>query len=227
MTAAGESSGWRGGLRTGRTLALATAGLGVSFGASATGVGWSAPVAVLSSVLVLSGAAQFAFLTATAGGAGPLTGVAAGVLMNLRFLPMAAASARSLHGGRLRRAFEGQTVVDGSWVPAQRADGSTDRELMLVATLVQWGAWIVGTVVGAVLVPSAESLHAFGLDVVFPCFFLLLLLETLKSRPDLGWVALAATVLAGAAVLVLPVGAALLASTAATALVLLRRRPRR
>jgi len=147
--------------------------------------------------------------------------------MNLRFVPMAAASSRSLHGGRLQRAFEGQTVVDGSWVPAQRPDGTTDRELMVAATFVQWAAWIAGTAVGALLVPSAGFLHAFGLDVVFPCFFLLLLLEALKSRPDLRWVTLAAVVLAGGAMLVLPTGVALLASTAATLLVFLRRGARR
>jgi len=69
----------------------------------------------------------------------------AAALMNLRFVPMAAASARSLHGGRLQRALEGQTVVDGSWVAAQRRDGATDRELMFGATFVQWPAWILGT----------------------------------------------------------------------------------
>lgn len=226
MTTSGDPGGWRAGLRAGGTLALATAVLGVSFGAFATSAGWSAAATIAMSALVLSGAAQFAFVTAVSGGAGLLTGLTAGALMNLRFVPMAAASSRSLHGGRLQRAFEGQTVVDGSWVPAQRPDGTTDRELMLAATFVQWAAWIAGTAVGALLVPSAEILRTFGLDVVFPCFFLLLLVETLKSRPDLRWVTLAAAAITSAAVLVLPVGLALLAAIVATPLVLLgRRRP--
>jgi predicted branched-subunit amino acid permease len=147
--------------------------------------------------------------------------------MNLRFAPMAAASARSLHGGRVQRAFEGQTVVDGSWVPAQRSDGSTDRELMFGATFVQWPAWIIGTAAGALLLPSAEFLYAYGLDVVFPCFFLLLLLDALTSRPEHRWVALAAVAIAAAGVLVLPVGVALLASAAATFLALPLRGRRR
>ena len=66
---------------------------------------------------------------------------------------------------------------------------------------------------------------ACGLDVVFPCFFLLLLLDALKSRPDHRWVGLGATAIAGAAVLLL-VGVALLASAAATFLALLPRRGR-
>ena len=210
-----RTDGWRAGVRVGLTLSLPTAALGLSFGATAVGVGWPPLAAIAMSALVLSGSAQFAFVLALSGGAGPATGIAAGALMNLRFVPMAAASARSLHGGRLQRAFEGQTVVDGSWVPAQRGDGTTDRGLMFGATFVQWPAWILGTALGALLKPSAELVHTTGLDVVFPCFFLLLLLDALRSRPDHLWVALTATAVAGAAVLVLPAGVALLAAALA------------
>ena len=55
---------------------------------------------------------------------------------------MAAAAARGAsHGGRVRRrAFEGQTVVDGSWVAGAAAPtGRLDREMMMGATLVQGG----------------------------------------------------------------------------------------
>jgi predicted branched-subunit amino acid permease len=225
----GEAEGgWRTGVRTGATLALATAALGVSFGAYATLAGWPPVASILMSALVLSGSAQFAFVTATAGGGAILVGLGAAALMNLRFVPMAAAAARSLRGGRVRRAFEGQTVVDGSWVAAQRADGTTDRELMIGATLVQWPAWIAGTAAGALLVPSADLLYRLGLDVVFPCFFLLLLLESLRSRPDHRWVALLAALIAGLALFAVPAGVALLLSAGASAIVLVpRRRPGR
>lgn len=220
-------SGWGGGLRVGLTLALPTAALGVSFGAYATLAGWPPLASIAMSVIVFSGSAQFAFITAMSGGAGLLTGIGAATLMNLRFVPMAAASARSLHGGRVRRALEGQLVVDGSWVPAQREDGTTDRELMFGATLVQWPSWVLGTVIGALFVPSADFLYTYGLDVVFPCFFLLLLLEALRNRPDHRIVALAAVGVAGLALLVLPTGAALLLAAAATPLALLPPRGRR
>ncbi len=217
------SVGWRAGLRRGATLAVPTAALGLSFGATATIAGWPPAITITMSAVVLSGSAQFAFLAALSGGAGLATGVAAGALMNLRFAPMAAASARSLHGGRLRRALEAQTVVDGSWVSAQRPDGTTDRELMIAATLVQWPAWILGTAAGALLVPSAEFVHTYALDVVFPCFFLILLLEALRARPDHRLVAFAAVAIAGLTLLLLPPGVALLASAAAAFGSLLRR----
>jgi predicted branched-subunit amino acid permease len=222
-----SESNWRAGLRIGLTLALATAALGVSFGAYAVLAGWPPVAAIAMSALVMSGSAQFAYISATAGGGSILIGLGAGALMNLRFVPMAAAAARSLHGGRVQRAFEGQTVIDGSWVAAQRPDGTTDRELMMGATVMQSSAWVAGTALGALLVPSADLLYRLGLDLVFPCFFLLLLLDALKGRSDHRWVALAAAAIAGLALLGVPAGVALLLSAVASLLVLFPRRPRR
>ena len=208
------------------TLALPTAALGVSFGAYAALADWPPLAAIVMSTVVFSGSAQFAYVTATADGGSLLLGLGAAALMNLRYVPMAAATARSLRGGRLRRAVEGQAVVDGSWVAAQRADGTTDREMMIGATLMQGAAWIAGTAAGALLVPSADLIHRLGLDVVFPCFFLLLLLDTLRSRPDHRWVALLALAIAGLSLVAVPVGVALLLSAAAGLVVLIpRRRP--
>ena len=223
MTELQTAGGWRAGFRVGVTLALATGALGVSFGAYAALAGWPPVASIVMSTVVFSGSAQFAFVTATASGS-LLLGLGAAALMNLRFVPMAAAAARSLHGGRVRRAFEGQTVVDGSWVAAQRADGTTDREMMMGATLVQGVAWVAGTATGALLVPSADLLYRLGLDVVFPCFFLLLLLEALRSRPGDRWVALLAAAIAGLALVAVPVGVALLLSAAASLVVLIPRR---
>jgi predicted branched-subunit amino acid permease len=224
MTEVATEGGWRAGFRTGVTLALPTAALGVSFGAYAALADWPPLAAIVMSTVVFSGSAQFAYVSATADGGSLLLGLGAAALMNLRFVPMAAAAARSLRGGRLRRAVEGQAVVDGSWVAAQRADGTTDREMMIGATLVQAAAWIAGTATGALLVPSADLIHRLGLDVVFPCFFLLLLLETLRSRPHDRWVALLALAIAGLSLIAVPVGLALLLSAAASLVVLLTRR---
>jgi predicted branched-subunit amino acid permease len=74
------------------------------------------------------------------------------------------------------------------------------------------------------LVPSADLLYRLGLDVVFPCFFLLLLLEALRSRPGDRWVALLAAAIAGLALVAVPVGVALLLSAAASLIVLFPRR---
>src|SRR5918997_2760166 len=120
MTGPATEGGWRAGFRTGVTLALATGALGVSFGAYAGVAGWPPVAAIVMSTVVVSGSAQFAYVTATENGGSLLLGLGAAALMNLRFVPMAAAAARSLRGGRLRRAVEGQAGGGGARGGAQR-----------------------------------------------------------------------------------------------------------
>ena len=208
--------GWADGFRVGLGLATAVFVLGLSFGALARGQGWSPLQATAGSLLVFSGSAQFALLTGLPAG-GVLPAVGAAVLVNLRFVPLAAAATSSLRGGRLRRSIEAQSVVDGSWVAAYRGGGRFARPVLLGASLVQWPVWVVGTLIGALLAPSPEVFTRGGLDVVFPAFYLLLLLDLLRdpaSRPP----ALLGGVLAGVLLLVAPAGVALLAASAAALL---------
>jgi 4-azaleucine resistance transporter AzlC len=214
--------GWRAGFKVGFGLASGSFLLAVSFGAFAVTHGWPAALTIAMSLLVFSGSAQFALVTALAGG-GLVTALASASLINLRFVPMAAATARHLRGGRWRRAIEGQAVVDGSWVAAQRPDGSVDRAVLIAATLVQWPAWVAGTAIGALAVPSTSVIHAAGLDLVFPGFFIVLLVDALAARPRLVPVALAAAAVAGAASRFLPNGVALLLAGSAVLLTLVGR----
>ncbi|PJJ72619.1 putative branched-subunit amino acid permease [Diaminobutyricimonas aerilata] len=202
-------SGWRAGFRVGIGLAIGAFALAVSFGAFAVTNGWPAWLAIVMSAVTFSGSAQFALVTAASGG-GLVAGIGAAALINARFIPMAAASARWLHGGPVRRAFEGQAVVDGSWVAAQNGDGSLDRRKMFGATLVQWPAWTLGTAIGALFAPSTAFMRDFGLDVIFPAFFLVLLLDALRARPRFVPIALAAAGIGAVAAFVLPSGVALL-----------------
>ena len=70
-------------------------------------------------------------------------------LLNARFLAMGIALAPSLRGGPLRRALEGQTVVDASWALANQGGGRFDRDLLIGATIAQYPGWVGGTILGA------------------------------------------------------------------------------
>src|SRR3954469_15476503 len=95
-----ESTDIRQGLRAGLALVLPTFAIGLSFGVLAQPVmGSLAPV--LMSLAVFSGAAQFAALTVLTAGGGALAAVAAGMLMNARWLPMGVGVGPFL-GGRPR-----------------------------------------------------------------------------------------------------------------------------
>jgi predicted branched-subunit amino acid permease len=112
-------------------------------------------------------------------------------------------------------------VVDGSWVAAQRPDGSFDRSTLMAATLVQWPAWVAGTAIGALAVPSPDFVDRTGLDVVFPAFFLVLLLESLIAAPRrLVPVALAGVAVAGVGCRFLETGVALTLTACAALLAL-------
>jgi hypothetical protein len=92
---------------------------------------------IVMSVVVFSGAAQFAALSVLAAGGAAGAAIVAGVLMNLRFLPMGFAIGPSLPGRAAARGAQGQTIVDASFVMASRGDGSFDRGRLFGATAVQ------------------------------------------------------------------------------------------
>ena len=203
----------RDGARAGLPYAAASFVLALSFGVVATDLGFPALAAVVMSAVVFAGSAQFAAVAILGAGGGVLAAVGAAALMSSRFVPMGYALGPSLRGSRLRRAIEGQAVVDTSWAMASRGDGTFDREYLFGHTGVQYVAWVLGTVAG-VVIPSLDA-RALGLDAVFPAFFLAVLAGELRTRKRMG-VAGAGAVIALLLVPVAPPGVpVLVASTAA------------
>jgi predicted branched-subunit amino acid permease len=204
---------YRAGLKAGVGFALAAFVLGVSFGVLAEPI--MGPVApVVMSAVLFAGASQFGATAVLAAGGDALTAIAAGTMLNARFLPMGVAAATALHGSPLRRAVEGQAVVDASWALAVQGDGRFDRELMIGATIPQYPAWVGGTLIGVLGGSALGDPAALGLDAIFPAFFVGLLAAEL-NRPH----ALAAALLGGAIALaltpVLPPGLPVLLASAA------------
>ena len=212
------------GLRRSAGLAASTFVLGVTFGALARARHWGFGAPIVASVAVFSGSAQFALLSALAGGGGAWTAVASGVLINLRFFPMALSAAPALCGGRVRRALEAQAVVDGSWVLAHEGEGRFNRGVLFGSALAQWPCWVSGTVLGLLLAPSTRLLHSTGLDVVFPSFFALLLLDEARGTVSARVAAAAGAGITAVLLLALPAGPALLGGAGAALFGL--RRPR-
>lgn len=212
---------FRAGLRASGPYAAAALLLSFSFGAVATAAGLPAAAAIVMSAVVYAGSAQFASIGILAAGGGVGAAVSAAALMNSRFLPMGVALGPSLPGGRLKRAVQGQAVVDSSWALALRPDGSFDRSFLFGHSLPQYLCWVAGTGLG--VLTDRVDVRALGLDAVFPAFFLALLIAELRkgSRASSG-VALAGGGLALALVPLVPVGVPVLVASAVS-LVGLRR----
>jgi 4-azaleucine resistance transporter AzlC len=193
MAAATEDATLSDGIRAGLPLVLPAFAIGTSFGVLAEpAIG--AVAAIVMSVIVFAGAAQFASVSILAAGGSLASAASAGLLINTRFLPMGLAVAPALRGGPLRRAAEAQTMVDASWAIANRGDGTFDRQLMMGATIPQAVGWWGGTIIGAVAGSLLGNPETLGLDALFPAFYLALLADELRDRTSL------ASALLGAAI---------------------------
>jgi predicted branched-subunit amino acid permease len=212
---------YREGLRAGIGFGAASGLVGISFGAVAEPLmGSVAPIVM--SALVFAGAAQFGATAVLLAGGDPATAIATGTMLNLRFLPMGVAAAPALRGRAVRRAAEGQAVVDASWALAARGEGTIDRELMLGATFPQYPAWVAGTAVGVLFGDALGDPASLGLDAIFPAFFLGLLAAELGGRRAAGAVIVGGAI-AVALTPVLPPGLPVLLASAAALIGLWRR----
>lgn len=213
---------FRAGLRAGVPFALAGGLLSLSFGVLAESAGLGPLAAIVMSAIVFAGSAQFAAVGILAAGGGIGTATIAAALVNSRFLPMGVALAPYLSGGPIKRAVQGQAVVDASWALARDAEGRFDRHFLFGCTSIQYVTWLGGTTLGALVGGGLIDSEALGLDAIFPAFFLVLLISELESNLNRG-VALVGAAIAVALVPLAPPGVPVLLASLA-ALVGLRRR---
>jgi 4-azaleucine resistance transporter AzlC len=169
------------GLRAGVPYAAASLLVGLSFGVLARPLLGSLATIVMSTI-VFAGSAQFAALAVLSAGGGAAAAIVAGMLLNLRFVPMGIAIAPSLRAGPLGRALRAQALVDASWALANRGGGRFDVDFLLGSTLAQYPAWVGGTVLGVLAGGLIGNPRSLGLDAIFPAFFLALLVTEVR-RP--------------------------------------------
>ena len=166
------------------------------------------------SVIVFSGAAQFATLAVLSAGGSAITAIVAATLVASRFLAIGVALGPSMRGGTVRRALEGQAVVDAALILAKTGEGRYGVKRLLGSTLPQYVGWSVGTVAGVVAGESIPDPKSLGLDALFPAFFLVLVWSELRE-PGARLTAVAATVIAAVLVPIAPPGIPVVAATLA------------
>jgi predicted branched-subunit amino acid permease len=208
------SASWRRGLRASLPLLLPTIAVGVTFGLLAAPVIGPWP-AVAMSALVWSGTAQFAAVGVLSGGGGTGLAAAAGLLANARFLPMGFALAPWVTGPPLRRAAVGATVVDASFALAHRGGGEFEPGVVVGAMPLQYAGWLSGTALGALGADVLGDPGRWGLDALFPAFYLSLLLPELRTDRRAPLVAALAAALALVLVPAAPPGVPVVVAAAA------------
>jgi predicted branched-subunit amino acid permease len=164
-------------------VGLAVGAYGLSYGVLAVAAGLSPLVATVSSVIVLAGGSQFAFVGVLAAGGNPMAGAVGGLLLNLRYLAFGFAIAPHLPRGSLpRRAVDSYLVVDES--VALALAGPVDqigRRFRVVGWTVV-ATWIGATAIGAYGGQLLGDPATLGLDAAFPAGFLALLAPWLRHR---------------------------------------------
>jgi predicted branched-subunit amino acid permease len=190
-----DDPSFRRGLSDAILIFFAVAAFGVAYGVLAVDVGFSPWLTLFSSVIIVSGAAQFAMVGLLA--AGPVPVLVAATGLGLRHLPMSATLARLVGaqplGTRLRLAF---VLVDETFGLTLRAANAGVENLVAYKTaadLMLYSGWFLGTGIGAWFGTAIDP-DAAGVGVLFGLLFLGLAAPMVNRRRD--WIVVVASVAA-------------------------------
>jgi 4-azaleucine resistance transporter AzlC len=195
-------------------IGIAVGVYGVSFGVLAVAAGMSAAQACVMSMLVFTGASQFAFVGVLAAGGGALAAMGPAVVLAVRNAAYGLSLAPIMPGRLRDRAIAAHLVIDESTAMA-RAEDDPDaaRRAFLVTGVSVWVFWNAGTLAGALLGGGLGDPRTLGLDAMFPAAFLALLAPQLR-RPGAPVAAVAGALLAVALVPFAPAGVPVIAALA-------------
>ena len=170
-------------VREGITVGIATGAYGISFGALSVAAGFDVLQTCALSLLVFTGASQFALIGVVASGGAPLSGAATALLLGLR---------NGLYGLRLgpllgwhgpRRAAAAHLVIDESTaMTVNRSPGTEARTGFLATGLAVLLFWNLATLGGALAGRSLGDPQTYGLDAAVGAAFLALLWPRLRDR---------------------------------------------
>jgi predicted branched-subunit amino acid permease len=188
---------------------------GFAFGVTSAGSGLGLLQTCALSLLVFTGASQFALVGALAAGGNPLTAAAGAFFLGIRNAFYGLRLSQVLALPRAIRPLAAQWVIDETTAvtlaqPTRRAA----RIGFTVTGLSLYLLWNLTTALGALGAKAVGDTDAWGLDAAGPAVFLALLAPMLKTTTDRAVAALA--VLLGLGLLpVLPAGVPVLAAALA------------
>lgn len=199
-------------MRDGLAIGVATGAYGLSFGAISVAAGLDVLQTCALSLLMFTGASQFAFVGVVASGGAPLSGTATAVLLGVR---------NGLYGLRLapllgwrgwRRASAAHLVIDESTAMAvTRPTPAAARLGFLSGGLSVFILWNLATLAGALAGRALGDPRTYGLDAAVGGAFLALLWPRLRDRTN-RTVALAAAAVAVGLTPIAPPGVPVLAA---------------
>ena len=216
MTDEAQSARNRRARSQGAQVALAVSLYGISFGALAVALGFSVWQTMVLSLLMFSGASQFAFvgIIGTGGVAAAGAAIASAGLLGIRNGLYALRMSPLVGPGFWKRALAGHLTVDESTAVAiSQTDQESARHGFWTTALVLYVGWNLATLVGALAGDALGDVRAWGLDAVAAAAFLGLLWPRLVSKEPIA-VAVAAAAVTVVLIPVVPAGIPVLGAAA-------------
>ena len=213
----------RGIVRDAVGIGIATGAYAVSFGAISVTAGLSIAQTCALSLLMFTGASQFAFAGVIAAAGSPWAGAAAAMLLGTRNALYGLRLTTLLEVSGVRRLLAAQLVIDETTAMAIARDEPAQSRFAFYATGVAiFSLWNLGTLAGAIATHALPDPKVLGFDAAPPAAFLALLAPRLRAREPLA-IALAAALVALVLLPVVPAGVPLLVVAGLVVLYGLRR----
>jgi len=199
-------------------LGLYAAAFGATFGAVTTGSGMSVAQAMVLSLVMFSGASQFAFVGVAVAGGSPFAAVPAALLLGVRNAFYGVVVSEVLHPRGGRRFLTAHFVLDETTAMTVAQEQPPAKRYAFWATgLILCVLWQLGTLAGAIA-GQAINPSDFGLDAAAPAIYLALLWPAFK-RVAPRWVAVGGAAVALLLVPIAPSGVPVIAAAGVAVLV--------
>lgn len=187
MTGSALSSAERSGIiRDSLAVGVATGAYGFGFGAVAVSSGLTVAQTCALSLLMFTGASQFALAGVVAAGGAPMSGAATALLLGTRNTLYGLRMAPLLKWRGWRRFGAAHLLIDESTaMSVSRGTTEGARLGFLTTGLSVFVLWNLATAIGAVAGEAVGDPRTFGLDAAVGAAFLALLWPRLKDRRNI------------------------------------------
>jgi 4-azaleucine resistance transporter AzlC len=170
-------------VRDGLAVGVATGAYGIGFGAVSVASGLSVAQTCVLSLLVFTGASQFALAGVVAAGGAPMSGAATALLLGTRNTLYGLRMAPLLRWRGWRRAAAAHVLIDESTAMSVNRESTAAARLGFLTTGGSvFVLWNLATAVGAFAGEAVGDPRTFGLDAAVGAAFLALLWPRLKDR---------------------------------------------
>jgi predicted branched-subunit amino acid permease len=177
-------------------IAIASGAYAVSFGAISTAAGLSLLQTCALSVLMFTGASQFALVGIVGAGGSVWAGAATAALLGSRNALYGLRLSSILERSPLKRVAAAHFVIDETTAMAIARESPVASRFAFWATgVAMFTFWNLGTLAGALATHLVPDPKVLGLDAAPPAAFLALLAPRLRAREPMA-IALAAGVVA-------------------------------